>query len=73
MDHRPIHIEEIGPGFAQHDVLCWLCNERPAVYDMNPTWVFRPCWECQERIGRGGTILFRNRLPWPLRVLAAGA
>lgn len=67
MQHRAINIDYIGPGAAQHDVLCWLCNKHPAVYDMHPAWVFRPCWDCQRRIDRDGPIIFAKKLPWLLR------
>lgn len=42
-----IIINFIGP-VAEHNLLCWLCEEKPAVYDMNPNFIFRPCWGCQE-------------------------
>jgi hypothetical protein len=38
-----------GPA-AHHNLVCWLCNVRPAVYDMHPNWFFRPCWTCQKKI-----------------------
>jgi hypothetical protein len=45
--HVAIHAEG---GFAWHNLACWLCNERPAVYSMHPNWCFLPCRECQRRI-----------------------
>lgn len=45
--HVAIHYE--GP-FAFHNLSCWLCNERPAVYSMHPQWCFLPCVECQARV-----------------------
>ena len=54
MKHTAVQIEIqfIGP-IAQHNLACWLCEgpyKNPAVYDMNPNWCFRPCWDCQARI-----------------------
>ena len=46
-----IQIEHIGGGLCEHNLICWLCNKEPAVYDMNPNWVFRPCWTCQKSCG----------------------
>ena len=68
MQQRRVRLEFDGP-VVHHDVLCWLCNARSAVYDMNPNWVFRPCWECQESIGATGRIIWRNRLGWLRRHL----
>lgn len=31
-----------------HDLGCWLCWQRPAVYNVNSR-CFEPCWECQRR------------------------
>lgn len=45
-----ITIEHIGP-VSTHNLICWVCNERKAVYHMNPTWCFSPCWECDKAIG----------------------
>lgn len=64
MKLRKLKVDPIAMGIVDHDVLCWLCNKRPAVYDMNPTWVFRPCWKCQKEIKRGGKIIFRDNLNW---------
>ena len=63
MKQRKIKLKFIGP-FADHDVLCWICNQKSAVYDMSPVWVFRPCYRCQDDIGRAGRILFGNKLNW---------
>lgn len=63
MKQRKIKIIAIGM-LSDHDVMCWVCDKKPAVYDMNPTWVFRPCWKCQKNIGRDGKIIFRNNLNW---------
>lgn len=41
---------EMGPAVV-HNLTCWVCDKEPAVYDMNPNWVFRPCWDCQKNIG----------------------
>jgi hypothetical protein len=55
-DNGPILAEEArivlgftGPA-AHHNLICWLCGENHAVYDMHPNWVFRPCWDCQEKV-----------------------
>ena len=47
-DPIKVQIDPIGPGIYQHNLLCWLCEERPAVYQANPHWCFAPCWECQK-------------------------
>ena len=44
-----IKIDFVGPA-AIHNLLCWICHKEPAVYDMNPNWYFRPCWNCQREI-----------------------
>lgn len=45
-----IEIEAVGPA-ALHNLMCWMCEERKAVYHMYPTWCFGPCWECNAEIG----------------------
>ena len=37
------------PGGTDHNLICWLCNRRSAVYAMYPQWVFMPCWKCQKQ------------------------
>jgi len=64
MKKRKIKLDLTIPMGSDHDLLCWVCNKESAIYDMNPTWVFRPCWKCQKKIGKTGKILFRNNLPW---------
>ena len=32
-----------------HSVMCWLCDKRSAVYSAYPAFIFKPCWECQEK------------------------
>lgn len=54
-----ITIEFVGPA-GIHNLKCWLCDKEKAVYDMNPTWVFRPCWKCQKLIKTEGQILFKK-------------
>lgn len=44
-----IKLCEIGPAI-NHNLICWLCDKEPAVYDMYPNWVFRPCWDCQKKM-----------------------
>jgi len=53
-----VEIRFVGPA-ALHNLLCWICEEQPAVYDMHPNWCFRPCWGCQEAINPK-----RNRRHW---------
>lgn len=60
MSDLRIRIEHIGPA-ATHNVICWLCNERKAVYRMYPVWCFSPCWECDRQIGG---MLIRKRKWW---------
>lgn len=50
---RSIEAMEIGSAVL-HNVMCWVCEKEPAVYSMNPDWIFRPCWKCQKKgIGSG--------------------
>lgn len=49
------------PMGATHDLMCWICNEEPAVYDMSPNWIMRPCWSCQKK-GIGDGKVFRHPL-----------
>ena len=44
-----VKITHHGPA-ATHNLLCWLCEDNPAVYSMHPGWVFKPCWKCQKEI-----------------------
>lgn len=48
MEQNKTEIRPFGPGGYEHSVQCWLCNERPAVYDAYPNWHFIPCCGCQE-------------------------
>lgn len=45
-----IDIDFIGMA-ATHNLMCWVCNENKAVYNMYPVWVFEPCYECSKDIG----------------------
>lgn len=45
-----ISIQDYGL-YATHDLMCWICNENKAVYNMSPVWVFQPCYECNREIG----------------------
>ena len=47
MIHRDVEIVYHGPA-ATHNVKCWLCGDKPAIYNMNPVWRFEPCWSCQK-------------------------
>lgn len=52
---KDIYVEmmEYGPA-VEHNLMCWLCRENHAVYSMHPNWVFKPCWECQSKLGLMG-------------------
>ena len=45
--------------YAIHNLTCWICLERPAVYDLYPHWIFRPCWECQKGISASRSWWYR--------------
>jgi hypothetical protein len=45
---------------ADHNLMCWVCNKRKAVYNMYPVWVFQPCWQCNQDIG--GEVV--RKRPW---------
>jgi hypothetical protein len=45
---RVVQMIDLGAGAIGHNVLCWLCDEKSAVYYANPKFVFYPCWSCQE-------------------------
>lgn len=49
------------PMGCTHNLMCWVCGENKAVYLMDPTWCFAPCWECNREIG--GTLQ-RKRKWW---------
>lgn len=49
-EKKHIKLFDIGGGLVSHNLMCWICNKNPAVYSMNPEWVFRPCWECQGKL-----------------------
>lgn len=59
-----IEIDFVGPA-CTHNLICWVCGERKAVYHMYPVWCFGPCWECNGDIGGSLTRLrsglFRRR------------
>ena len=48
--HVKIEMFEVGPAIL-HNIICWMCDKNPAVYSVNPEWVFKPCWKCQKLIG----------------------
>jgi len=37
-----------GSPVIAHSVMCWLCDERSAVYSAYPNFIFLPCSKCQE-------------------------
>ena len=48
--NKPVYIAIHNEGlFALHNLQCWFCRERSAVFDMGPNWHFIPCWECQKK------------------------
>jgi len=49
MKQYKIEITPIGLGGFEHNLICWMCNKEPAVYDANPNWHFIPCWKCQKK------------------------
>jgi hypothetical protein len=63
---KDVHVELLDRGPAvQHNLMCWLCNKNHAVYDMNPNWIFRPCWDCQEKLNPPKRIKYWKNL-WGL-------
>jgi len=44
-----VKIEFFGP-VAEHNLLCWHCFEKSAIYDINKS-IFKPCWHCQKIFG----------------------
>ncbi|MFA5013932.1 MAG: hypothetical protein WC549_00125 [Actinomycetota bacterium] len=64
---KSVNVELLDSGPAvQHNLMCWLCNEEKAVYDMNPNWVFRPCWDCQARLGLHGVVEIKKKKWWEI-------
>lgn len=51
------------PGGAEHNLICWICGIKPAVYSMYPNWMFLPCWRCQSNIKTEG-VWNRLKKPW---------
>lgn len=54
-----VHIDIQSHGlYATHNLMCWLCGENKAVYNMHPVWAFQPCGECDEaeRVSQAGRI-----------------
>jgi len=48
------------PGVADHNLMCWICNRKSAIYLMNPHWIFMPCRKCQgDYIG-----FWTKKIPW---------
>lgn len=37
------------PGGTEHNLICWMCEDKPAIYSMNPEWIFLPCRDCQKK------------------------
>lgn len=44
-----IKLQDIGGMAFTHELLCWFCKEKSAVYSAYPQWCFLPCWDCQKR------------------------
>lgn len=38
------------PGGADHNLICWICDKKSAIYSMYPYWMFLPCYDCQGNI-----------------------
>lgn len=59
---QELHVEfiDLGPA-CEHNLMCWICNKNPAVYQMNED-VFFPCRECQ-KIWHGSTLYGEQRHP----------
>lgn len=51
-----IQMVDYGPA-VEHNLICWWCRENHAVYSITPEWVFKPCWECQAKLGMTGIKL----------------
>ena len=50
---------EMGPAI-DHNLVCWLCDKRSAVYYTWPKFIFYPCWRCQEKYEGAWT----KKKPW---------
>lgn len=37
----------VGPGLVEHNYLCAVCREKPAVLNCS-TGILQPCWSCQD-------------------------
>ena len=63
---KPVSIEllDIGAGAVSHNLLCWICNKKKAVYNMYPNWIFQPCWDCQARLGLTGIEVKYKKKKW---------
>jgi hypothetical protein len=44
-----VHVSfgDIGAGFVDHNLTCFLCGESPAIWYGSPLWHFAPCEACQ--------------------------
>jgi len=38
------------PGGSDHNLICWVCEKRHAIYSMHPEWIFKPCNKCERKI-----------------------
>lgn len=56
---RKVLMMDVGPAVL-HSVICWICNEQSAVYSM-PDWIFKPCWDCQSKLGMIGIQLQKKK------------
>lgn len=56
---RKVLMLDVGPAVL-HSVICWICNEQSAVYCM-PDWIFKPCWDCQSKLGMTGVKLEKKK------------
>lgn len=59
-----IELLDLGAGGTSHNLLCWICNENKAVYNMYPNWIFQPCWDCQAKLGLTGIEIEYKKKWW---------
>ncbi|MDZ4210053.1 MAG: hypothetical protein U1C56_02640 [Candidatus Curtissbacteria bacterium] len=59
-----VELLDCGAGGANHNLLCWICNENKAVYNMYPNWIFQPCWDCQARLDLTGIEIEYKKKKW---------
>ena len=50
-EHVEVTYADLGAGFVEHNLRCFICNKRPAMWWGNPVWMFAPCSKCREAAG----------------------